>query len=91
VLLYAGHVAGVTMKLRLQAAPFALGVHCYGHRVNLVGAGLAGEPMMTVLDRLVSSVYTHFCLSSERTWELGEFQKLLGVQQHRILNAANTR
>jgi hypothetical protein len=56
----AGQHSGVVMRLKLGHAPFAQGIPCYGHRVNLVGAGMENIPIMSKLSQLVALVYGHF-------------------------------
>jgi hypothetical protein len=55
----AGQHGGVMAKILALHAPKAQGIPCFGHRVNLVGAGIANIPIMAKLGQLSSWVFNY--------------------------------
>jgi hypothetical protein len=82
---------GVTSQLTREFAPFLLGIHCCGHRLNLVVQSLAETHIVSGMEALLAALHAYFSKSPKKALEFSNLAEVMGTGGRKILKHCKTR
>ena len=88
---FQGVKTGVTTQIKEKYAPFATGVHCCAHRLNLAAQSLSSLTMMHAVEELLRLTHKYFAHSPKKAVEFKALSQQLESKGLKLLKNVKTR
>lgn len=88
---FQGLKTGVTSQIKEKYFPFATGVHCCAHRLNLAAQSLSQLTVMHAVEEVLRSTHTYFAHSPKKAAEFRSLAQQLESKGLKLLKNVKTR
>ena len=88
---FQGVKTGVTTQIKEKYAPFATGVHCCAHRLNLAAQSLSSPTVMHAVEDLLRLTHKYFAHSPKKAAEFKALSQQLESKGLKLLKNVKTR
>ncbi len=86
---FQGHQTSETMQFKKFVAPFLNGIHCFGHKMNLVVITLSDLPIVHRLEGVLQSLY-FFAHSPKKFLQFQKIANLFNTKGNKLLRNVKT-
>jgi hypothetical protein len=88
---FQGKRTGVTVQIKKDYAPFATGIHCHAHKINLAVKTLSQFPVVHVVEELMRVSYAYFSHSPKKYNEYKNFASTIDTKGLKVIKNVTTR
>jgi hypothetical protein len=88
---FQGRHNGVTKQIIEQHGPFAMGMHCCGHRLQLCAKSLLQLDLLSTIEDLLMKSHAYFNHSPKKVTEFRSLAQLLDTKGLKLLKNVKTR
>jgi hypothetical protein len=88
---FQGSKNGVTKQIKEGFAPFAMGMHCCAHRLQLCAKSLSQLDLMESIEALLLHSHSYFAHSPKKVSELRTLAQLMETKGLKLLKNVKTR
>lgn len=88
---FQGVKSGVTAQIKGKFAPFATGVHCCAHRLNLSAQSLSSMTVMHAVEEVLRTTHSYFAHSPKKAAEFRALAQQLQSKGLKMLKNVKTR
>ena len=82
---------GVTTQIKEKYAPFATGIHCCAHHLNLAAQSLSSLPIMHAIEEVLQLTHNYFAHSPKKAAEFRALSQQLESKGLKLLKNVKTR
>jgi hypothetical protein len=88
---FQGKKKGVTVQIQEKFAPYATGVHCHAHKINLAVKTLSNLPVFHAIEDLMRVSYAYFSHSPKKYNKYKAFASSINTKGLKLLKNVTTR
>jgi hypothetical protein len=88
---FQGKRTGVTVQIKRNFAPFATGVHCHAHKINLVMKTLSQLPVVNAVEELMRVSHAYFSHSPKKYNEYKTFASIIDTKGLKLIKNVTTQ